>query len=90
MPVITLYGTPNVRNRHFTSFPLPMKGTQLAPDDFGGVRVHLQNDFAARGKDELGLQPPVEISQRDMYNFESILSLGVFWYTAKDLDYTKK
>lgn len=25
-----------------------------------------------------------------MYNFESILSLGVFWYTAKDLDYTKK
>lgn len=21
-----------------------------------------------------------------MYNFESILSLGVFWYTAKDLD----
>ena len=25
-----------------------------------------------------------------MYNFESILSLGVFWYTEKDLDYTKK
>lgn len=65
MSVVAVNGIADVRQSHFTSFDLPVEGAELAPNELGGMRVHLQNHLTLRGDDELGLQPPVEIGRRN-------------------------